>query len=220
MATADQFVFLDDVQFQRNSWHCRNKILLSGQTVFLTVPVRRTGLDTPLSDAQIDYNQNWRKSHEGQIRQAYSRTPGGPLIIDVLCDAWINRPKRLLDLNFKIIKSLSNLLEIETPLLCSSSLDILGERSERIHKICKYLHADSYLSPAGSAEYLADDKFDELGGVTLHLQDFISRAYPQHQALEFFSHLSVVDLIANLGVKGASEYVRYPSFSDLTSEAE
>jgi hypothetical protein len=35
----DEFVFLDDVQFNKRSWQQRNNIKINNQTFFLTVPV-------------------------------------------------------------------------------------------------------------------------------------------------------------------------------------
>jgi hypothetical protein len=212
MVTADTFVFLDDAQFQRTSWHCRNRIVVAGRAAFLTVPVCRTGLETRLCDARIDYSRDWRKSHEGQVRQAYARTRSGPLVLDLLRSAWMARPERLIDLNLRIIRDLAQLLGIQTPLWQSSQLGISGERSERLLKICRHFQAGDYLSPAGSAEYLEEDGFESDGETALHFQSFAPGAYSQPNVSEFIPYMSIVDVIANLGVDAAAAYVRQPSF--------
>ena len=41
----DQFVFLDDVQFDRRSWQQRNKIFENDKASFVTVPIIKKILD-------------------------------------------------------------------------------------------------------------------------------------------------------------------------------
>jgi hypothetical protein len=215
MEMADIFVILDDAQFQRSSWHCRNQILLGGKPMFLTVPIKRTGLSSRLTEAQIDYARDWAKSHEGKVRQAYSRTQSGKLVIEAIMGAWHSRPERLIDLNLSIITALAELLDITTPFVMASDLGIGGERSDRLLGICKSLGAEHYLSPAGSAEYLREDGFCNQSDVILHLQNFEYRPYSQFQATGFVPYMSVIDVMANLGSDAASEYIRNPAFADF-----
>jgi hypothetical protein len=218
MATADVFVMFDDAQFQRGSWHCRNQIVLAGAATLLTVPVIHARLETKLNEVQIDYSSDWRKSHENRMRQAYARTPGGPLILDALLPAWLARPDRLIDLNLTIIASLAKILGVHTPHVMASELGILGQRSSRLMGICAKIGAKHYLSPAGSAEYLEDDGFANQSSVTLHLQNFVPQPYSQYRAMNFVPFMSVVDVIANLGAEAAAAYVRQPAFANFFKE--
>ena len=44
---ADVFIFLDDFQFQRRSWHHRNRIFVApGKPAWITVPVAHTRSET------------------------------------------------------------------------------------------------------------------------------------------------------------------------------
>ena len=218
MVSADVFVILDDAQFQRSSWHCRNRIVLQGQSVFLTVPIRRTGLRMKLSEAIIDYGSDWRRSHEGQLRLAYSRAVSGTLILDLVSEAWRNKPERLAELNLRLIRSLASLLEIDTPLMLSSETGVEGKRSDRLLRLCRHVHATDYLSPAGSSQYLKEDGFENLEGVALHLQQFVPHPYVQYRADKFVPNMSVMDVIANQGPSFASSYVRQPAFPSYSKE--
>ena len=42
ISQVDRFVFLDDVQFEKQSWQTRNRILLQGEECLISVPVRKT----------------------------------------------------------------------------------------------------------------------------------------------------------------------------------
>ena len=39
--SVDKFVFLDDVQYSKGSWHNRNQILLSGKKQWITIPIKK-----------------------------------------------------------------------------------------------------------------------------------------------------------------------------------
>lgn len=219
MATADIFVLLNNAQFQRSSWHCRNRIALEGEATFLTVPVQRSGLSTTLEEVLIDYSRNWCKSHEGKIRQAYARTLGGPLVIEALISSWHARPERLIDLNLNILKALAEILCIKTPWVKASSLGVVGKRSERLLEICTKLGAKHYLSPLGAEQYLEEDGFAKQSRISLHLQHFEPLPYAQFRATNFLPYMSVIDVIANMGADAAAEYVRQPAFDHFVKQA-
>ena len=61
IASADIFVFLDDVQFSYRSWQQRNRILNLGKEKMLTVPVINKGEGKRIEDILIDENENWRE---------------------------------------------------------------------------------------------------------------------------------------------------------------
>ena len=212
LSTADVFVFLDDAQFQRKSWHCRNQILISGTARFLSVPVLSRGRLMAIDEAEIDYSRDWRREHEDGVREAYGATMGGPTVLELLGEAWNRRPRRLLDLNLAIIRSICGVLNIRTPLRLASELQVGGQRSERLLSICEHLGVTDYLSPSGSAGYLEQDGFAASGRVALHFQNFVPAPYPQRDATDFVPYMSVIDVIAQCGVEEAAAYVRRPSF--------
>ena len=63
IAAVDTFVFLDDVQLERQSWQTRNRILLGGKEVLLSVPTQRVPLDTPIELIALADATRWRHRH-------------------------------------------------------------------------------------------------------------------------------------------------------------
>ena len=51
---SDVFVFLDDVQYQKNGWQNRNKIRTSDGTMWLTIPVK-AHMNLKSNEIKIDY---------------------------------------------------------------------------------------------------------------------------------------------------------------------
>jgi hypothetical protein len=205
---ADIFIFLDDIQFEKRSWQSRNRILLNGQAHWLSVPVKNVAQNQKICEIQIDDTQAWRTKQQRTLQQTYAKHPFFHELtpfIEVIGDRSI---QRLAELNVKIIKIICSALEIQKKFYLSSELNLEGKRSEKLIAICEHLNCDEYVSPQGSADYLAEDRFTEQTSVRLSFQNYTPRPYEQIGSDEFVSHLSILDVIANIGCDNASNYVR------------
>ena len=52
ISSVENFVFLDDAQFSKGSWHNRNKIFLLNKIHWLTLPIEKQKLHTQLNNSQ------------------------------------------------------------------------------------------------------------------------------------------------------------------------
>ena len=71
--SSEKFVFLDDVQYEKNGYQNRNKIRTHEGDIWLTVPVK-TKSTTLLKNVEIDYSFDWIKKHTKSIELNYSKT--------------------------------------------------------------------------------------------------------------------------------------------------
>src|SRR5690349_7924911 len=72
----DVFVYLDTVQFEKNSFTNRNKVKTAQGPLWLTVPVRSKGhLSSTLQELELDPAQRWRHKHLKTLREAYAKAP-------------------------------------------------------------------------------------------------------------------------------------------------
>jgi hypothetical protein len=208
--SVDCLVFLDDVQVERQSWQTRNRICLDGHEQMLSVPVRKTGLQTKIKDACVDDSTRWRKKHQKTLRQAYGATSFGKLVlkpIDVILNDHLQ--VRLADINIDIITGISEILGLSTKFLRASNLKCVGNRSRHLIAICQTIGATSYISPEGSRQYLEEDGFtDRLGEIPMHFHRFLPGPYPQINCRNFIPYLATVDVIANLGPDAARNYLQ------------
>jgi hypothetical protein len=69
-------------------------------------------------------------------------------------------------------------------------------------EICKKFYSNTYISGPDGRNYLNKAIFSDTG-IKIAYHDFKHPEYPQLYG-EFISHLSVLDLIANLGKKSVS----------------
>ena len=199
ISKSDIFVFLDDAQFQKNSWHNRNRILVNKKPHWITVPVEHKSLDQRINGTKIINSQPWRKKHCKLIEQTYCKHLFSKDILGLTEILEREFFENLSDLNIRLILWFLKKLDISTETCLSSNLGIIGKRTQRIIKILDYFKADTYLSPIGASEYLNSDGFSKLTKIKLEIQKFNSIPYDQNINKNFESHLSVVDLVAYKG---------------------
>jgi len=209
IASVDHFYYLDDAQYERSTWQHRNRILLNGKDHYLSVPVRRDNLGAPICDVKSDpIDISWRRKHAETIRYAYLRAPHGKALAPIGEIILDDKLDGLADLDIAIVEKLCAMLAIETPRTRSAPLALTSPRSVKIVDLCRRAGCDEYLSPQGARDYLTEDRFTELSEVKLSFQEFVPAPYAQGKATEFVSHLSILDVIAYLGLDGARAYVR------------
>jgi hypothetical protein len=197
---ADVFVYYDDVQYDTHGWRNRNRIKTQHGPLWLTVPVRHSGLSKPrILDVEIDSRTNWAKKHAASIRQAYAGAPFTkqyvPALEEVLMRSW----ERLVDLDLAVAALMAAWLGAQPRVERASALGIAGGQSERLVSICRHFGATSYLTGNAARDYL-DVALFEANGIAVSWQEFSHPVYPQLHG-EFVPYLSALDLLLNCGVE-------------------
>lgn len=197
---ADLFVFYDDVQYTKNDWRNRNKIMMANGPKWLTIP---TGTDLNRLICEVELtDMSWQRSHWDAIRQAYQRAPYfkhyKPFFEEIYCaHEWTS----LSALNQHMIKRISReLLGIESIFDDSRNYDLQGQRLERLLDLVKKCGADCYISGPAGKSYIEPARFQDIG-VELKWKDYSGYpVYPQGQGQLPFEHgISILDLLFNLG---------------------
>ncbi|WP_292781449.1 WbqC family protein [Methylophilus sp. UBA6697] len=208
MQQVDCFVYLDDAQFERSSWHNRNRILLNGLPNWLTVPVLRGHLGASIQEVEVDDSAPWRRKHLTMLSNAYARHGSVQEMLEATEPLSTTSITHLSNLNITLLEVLRSKLGINTPVIKSSSLDIPGMRTQRLIDILTKLGATDYVTPPGALQYLQEDKFADSCSVHLWVHDFQATEYQQRSVQPFVSHLSILDVVANLGWAGTRNYIR------------
>ena len=212
MRKADVFVHYDDVQFDKHGWRNRNRVKGPKGPVWLTVPVLHGGRSgQSILDIEIDNRQNWRRKHVSSIGQLYAQAPFLPAILPRL-EEMLERPwGRLVDLDLAIIDWLAGELGIATPRYRASELAIAGDRNERLIDLCRHFGATRYLSGNSAQAYLDVARFED-AGIEVVWHDYAHPSYAQLHG-DFVPHLSVLDLILNVGNESLATLYRQPGCS-------
>jgi hypothetical protein len=198
--SSDIFVFLDDVQYEKNWVQNRNKIRTSDGSMWLTVPVKAP-FGCLLKDVRIDNTSNWIIKHKKSIQLNYSKAKYFNKFWPFLEQIYQKNFDSLIDIDMEIIHLLMKELSINTKTLLASELDISEKSSDRILQICKKLGADVYLSGELGRNYLDLDEFEK-NLIQVQFQNFQHPVYEQCYK-PFLPNMSAIDLIFNEGQKGS-----------------
>lgn len=193
----DVFVYYDDVQYDKNGWRNRNRVKGPNGPAWLTVPVKHSGLGLQrICDAEID-GDGWRQKHLRSIAQFYAKAPYADRYIPGLTELLGRSWDRLVDLDIAVNAAIIGWLGLSAEIVRSSTLDIAGDRNERLIGISRHFGANHYLSGNAAQSYVDLEAFTA-AGIAVEWQNYSHPAYPQLHG-DFVSHLSIIDLLMNVG---------------------
>ena len=202
ISKAEKYVILDNVQFRKNYFQNRNRIMGSNGVQFINVPTKTKGhMDSDLAHTEISTNGSngkWREKYLRTIQMSYGKHPFYAEVFPVL-EAAINIETNLLcDINLAIIKSFADKLEIHPEYVRASEMKLDGAKSDLILDICEVLKADVYIAGPSGRDYLNIQSFIDTG-IVVKYNDYYHPKYPQRKAKEFETNLAALDLFMNCG---------------------
>jgi hypothetical protein len=204
IARADLFVVMDDLQYEAQNYQNRNRIKLNNGIGWLTVPLERGHQSDRICDKRIQNGgnpkQHWQRRIWNTLVIHYRRATYFAQYAGELEEVFLRPWTRLLDLDLHILDLARRWLSITTPVVLASSLELSGEKTDRILDLCRKVGARSYLSgTGGSTDYLDVDGLGR-AGVAVAWQSFEHPVYPQRYAeLGFVPNLCFLDLLFNCG---------------------
>lgn len=198
MVSVDTFVIYDDAQYTKNDWRNRNRLKTKDGFLWLSIPVNGS-IHLHIRDIRIDSSKNWQEKHRKTIAQLYSKAPYFEEVSAQLEPLWNKKYEFLLDAAMDSIRIVAAYLTIETNIVYSSELHIVGDKNEKLVNMCKVLGATDYYSGLAAQNYLNIDLFKK-NGIDVAFQHYKHPRYPQRGG-DFISHLSIIDLLFNCGQK-------------------
>ena len=133
----DKFVFYDDVNFIKNGWINRNRILLTGQVAYITVQLKNASSFKQINC--VEFNDN-REKLKKTIEQEYKKAPYFNFAWPIIKDCLDLKTNLICELAIHSVVQVAKYLKINTLFETSSThyaeTKNLG-RKERIKEICK-----------------------------------------------------------------------------------
>ncbi len=179
VSKADVFVILDSVQFRKNYFQNRNKIL---PDQWLTVPIKKHHLTTKIKDIQIS-DRKWRMGYLDQVRHVYKKTEFYQQYFPEFVSIINKGHTSLSELNIELIDWAMKIFGLTPEVYLSSSLDHNDslKASDLVLEICKSLGATEYISGAGGHDYLKVETFNNCGiEVTFNKPDYPKLSFLDH----------------------------------------
>ena len=150
MEAADTFVILDDVQYTKGNFQNRNRFLNnSGKEEWFTIPLEKKPHHKLIKDIKTNDTINWREKIIKQLFWFFG-----------LNLSHIYFSSDLIKINLASINFCREKLNINTPLVLSSELNIKTKGSQKLSDICDRLEASEYISGQEAKEYLDKSVFN------------------------------------------------------------
>lgn len=206
---SEVFVVLDTVQYRKNYY--QNRVLIKnhdGTPFWLSVPVKRAHLETPICEIVIS-GKEWKKKATKTIESIYSKTPFFHELYPSLYEIIMCDFNKLSHLNIALLKWLMEKLDIKTKIHIASDLGIHSNNpNDRLIKICKHFNASCYIAGKGGRNYL-DERLFNGNGIKVIYQVFnpSETIYRQING-DFLPGLSVIDLLFNEGSDRSHDIIK------------
>lgn len=205
IASVDEFVLYDDMQYTRRDWRNRNRIKTPQGLAWCTVPVKVSGKYTQrIRDTEID-DHAWARKHVTSFTMCYKRAPFFDEVFAWLSPLYLDKTyTHIAALNRALIEAVCAYLGIGTKITNSWDYTLAGDRTERLAGICAQAGAGEYVSGPAAQCYMDERVFTEAG---IRLTWFDYAGYPEYPQLhgDFVHEVSILDLLFNCG----KDSVRY-----------
>jgi hypothetical protein len=189
----DKFIFYDDVNYIKNGWINRNRILLNGEAHYITVHQKGASPNKLINEVEIIDNRHKLKK---KIYNAYVKAP-------YFREAWPFIEK-ILEFETEKISELAVYSVIQTCkyLGIDTRFEFSGveyghtanlKLEKRLIAICNLNNASEYINPIGGIE-LYDKEIFLKEGITLSFLRTTPITYRQFDNL-FIENLSIIDVM-------------------------
>lgn len=198
IAISDEFVTLDKVQFEKNSFTNRNKIKTPNGAIWLTIPVHLAGHTTKtIAETLIDNNTDWRANHWRSILLNYKKAPYFQKYSNFLEDMYRKEWGEISSICLYLLTYLLKELNIKTKILKQSSLKTRKKKQDLILELCRKRKADKFVFGEMGKEYV-DPKLFKKENIDIIFQKY---KHPQYTQLwgNFVPNLSSLDSLLNIG---------------------
>lgn len=210
IAKCEKFVILDSVQYEKNYFQNRNRILGTNGVQWISIPVSNKGhMDGSIAKTLIatdPKNIKWKEKYLQTIKQSYGKYPYFNEVYPLLENAINTETEYFCEINIAIIKAFCEELDIHPEYVRSSELNVDGLKSDLILDICKATNASLYIAGPSGRDYLDMKSFED-AGIEVKFNDYHHPEYPQKRTDEFVSHLSALDLFMNVGFVEAKKII-------------
>ena len=166
ISLCDTFVFLDHVEYTKNSYTKRVKIHKPNDFLkeqYLTVPLQKHSDYASINSLQIANDISWQKKIAALVYETYHKAPFYNQI-EPLEEIFFKTPLKTTSFsafNIEIIKYISEILGLKPKWILSSELDIPNSKQNVNLEIATQLKGKTYLSGLGAKKYQDESPFLE-----------------------------------------------------------
>lgn len=200
ISISDNFVFYDEMQYTKRDWRNRNYIKTPEGKKLLSIPVNTKGKYIEKINNITIADINWGEKHFKTLERNYKKSKYFEEVHSLLSEIYLDKSlKYLSEINKRLIRKISDYLNLKTNFYNSSEYILSGGKNENLIKICKDLNTKTYISGPFGRNYIDDKKFNRQN---INVQFFDYPVYPEYNQLwnsKFLPNLSIIDCLYNCG---------------------
>lgn len=192
----DEFVIYDNIEFTKKGWINRNRILVNGKDVFVSLPLKKDSDFLNVNERFLA--DTWdveRKKLLNRIKESYRKAPYFKETFHLLEKCIMHEDRNLFKFILFSVQTLIQYFNISTNLIVSSSIQIDNnlKSDDKVIAICKQRGADVYINPIGGMDLYDKDRFMK-NNLELQFQKAKNNTYNQFNN-EFIPWLSIIDVM-------------------------
>jgi hypothetical protein len=199
----DLFIVYDTVQYIKQGWINRNRILHPDKSgwQYIIVPTVsasfRDSYRTSILDIKVANNKPWQKRILGQLAHYKKFAPYANETIEFVQGCLSSNESSLSRLNVDVLQNCVKYLNLDFNYsICSEmdiDLDLKRDPEERVLDICKFSGANEYINLPGGTELYHSEVF-ETQKITLGFRKIPPLVYSTGP-YKFEENLSIIDLL-------------------------
>lgn len=197
IASVDEFILYDDVQFTKNDWRNRNQIKTPQGVQWITVPVGQD-ISRRIRDVELP-NSRWQSKHWKTLESNYRRAPHFEEVAAIFEPLYLHHHYTNLSvLNRVLIETVCAYLGITAKISNSWDYQLAEGKTERLVELCNQAGGTEYISGPSAKGYIETSLFTEQG---IKLTWFDYSGYPEYPQLwgEFTHWVTILDVLFNCG---------------------
>ncbi|MDZ7740331.1 MAG: WbqC family protein [Bacteroidota bacterium] len=205
-------VFFDNVQYVRQSWMNRNRILkpCRENDQYINIKLKKPNCKSSLLECEIVPDESWKIKIIAQLEHYKRKAPYYNETKVFLEKVFEKNEHSLVAFNIRSVKKIASLLKIDTAFKLFSEMEQKVDHASEPGlwglNTCIAFGADAYINAAGGEEFIPKSAFIN-AGIKLGFIQHKFTIYNQYNK-EFFPGLSIIDVLMFNGVERTSEMVK------------
>ena len=192
---SDTFVVMDDVQFEKNSFINRNKILQNSKEIMLTIPVKTNNYkEKRIRDIEIA-DEKWKKKHLRSIEVSYKKSKMFDVVFKQIEFIYKIKSKYLIDYTNAFLEFIIDYLQIDNNIVFASNFKISSKKLDYICELTHKIGGRVFVFGALGKNYV-DENYLKEKGIIPYFQDYKHPVYNQ-LSNEFHPYMGILDLLFN-----------------------
>lgn len=192
----DEFIIYDNIQYTKKGWINRNRILVNGSDKLVTLSIKK---DSDYLDVvQRELANSWENDRQkilNLIKTSYYRAPFFEQTYDLIKQCLFTTEYNLFEFICNSLQNVNNYLNITTPMVKSSSIEIdhTLKSEQKVIALCKKREATTYINAIGGVNLYDKDRFKQQG-LKLNFIKSNPITYKQFNN-QFVPWLSIIDVL-------------------------